>query len=114
MIIGDRQTRDVKIEALFKQGLSPAKIGDAVGLQANRVRTVLKERGHVLSTNRKREEDPYQSIWARNADARRFAIWSRAKRAAREALQANASDSPTINSIHTDQNEAGVDERSDA
>ena len=103
---GDRQARDLKIEAMFRKGLAPSNIAERVGLGANRVRDVLRARGHVLSAEVKHEEDPYKSIWTRSADARRFAIWQRAKRAAREALQAPHSDTPAINSIHTDENKA--------
>jgi hypothetical protein len=83
---GDRQARDVRIIALFQEGIAPANIAERVGIGAKRVRTILTARGYRVE--RAGPAEVLGSIWTQSADRRRRAFWARARKAAGEARRA--------------------------
>lgn len=95
----DRTKRDRAIEALFLAGNRPLHIAQLYGLNAERVRRILKERGHKFE-HASGYDDP-NSIWALPEWQLREAIWERQREGARQALKGL---SPTIHNIHTNEN----------
>ncbi len=82
----DRNNRDREIEVLFLAGNKPQAIADLYDMKANRVRCILKERGHSLE-HPYAQTDDFHSVWDLPDAQRRAAIWERQHEAAREALQ---------------------------
>ncbi len=83
--IDDEDIRDRRVEKLHKQGLQPADIGYRVGLQADRVRDILTERGLLVPKNIERLHD---GMWSADRDTLRRRIWERQRAGAKEALRA--------------------------
>jgi hypothetical protein len=81
----DRLKRDMRIVEMYENGATPAVIGKAVGLRADRIRQILKNRGYVFDF--KPPGTSGDTIWEQGEHKRRNAIWERARRAARAALQ---------------------------
>lgn len=98
----DRKKRDRRIEQFFNDGTAPTDIAKRVGLNVERVRTILRGMGHNLGAHIMREDSYF---WALSESRRREAIWRKQRDGARQALGAVF---PSINNSHRDRNETGV------
>jgi hypothetical protein len=89
--MNDRQRtfRDRKIVQLYEQGLAPSNISEKVGIQTQRVRTILSEHGFDLTVALP-AASRQDGMWEMTESKRRLAVWERARRAARVAIKAMA------------------------
>lgn len=80
----ERLKRNRQIVMLYEEGTMPTEIGRRVGLRADMVRKILKNRGYVFDYKPPMQDA--DSIWDQSEEKRRLAIWERARQGARAAL----------------------------
>ena len=90
MNTAERNARDAKIEAYYRQGISQAEIGRRTGVLRPRVHLILKSRGLLDIAIHRANPSTASTMWdrAQSNDQLREAIYRRQRQGAREALRA--------------------------